>query len=334
MINSLDDSFIQQIKSHLDGLKKSNNKYNFRCPLCGDSHKNSKKQRGWLLDYEGHTIFKCFNCDQSLNFANFLKYIDEGVYRDYLAQTSRYKINVLRENPTLYNKTPHSDIISVDGLKNAICCDKTSKSHIYLRGRNITHPELFYHTSNYGALLEELKLTKYEGEWNNDTEKLVIPHYTRSHKLAFIQLRSLLKDTQFRYKTYRILEDEPKIWGLERLDLNKNIFICEGALDASLLDNGIAMSGSDVSIDSTILKNYKDKLYFIMDNEPYNKEIAKKYMKLAENGYNVFIWPSVDTKDINDYWSKYHNLDIFYDLNNYKKDLMLKLELSRWLKNT
>lgn len=335
MINPFDESFIREISNDLTGFKKSNHNYNFRCPYCGDSAKSTRKKRGWLIDYQGATFFKCFNCGKSASFKHFLKDIDENVYKRYLVYKNsekHYAINETNVNSNISN----TDIISYNNFinnPNIVSCSKTTSATLYLRKRHIKKLDLFYYTSDYGSLLKSLGLDKYKIEWTEHEERLVIPHWDKGNELTFLQFRDLNPNAKIRYKTYRIKEDTPKIWGLENVDWNKKVYICEGALDASLLDNAIAMSGADVDISNSYINNYKESLYFILDNEPYNKEICNRYKKLSSLGFNVFIWPKTEAKDINDYYLANNNVDVFYDKDRYFNGLKLKLELTRWIKN-
>lgn len=336
---TIEEEYLMKVSGMLEGFKRSNGGYNFRCHICGDSKKSISKKRGWIHQHKGKWFFGCFNCGTRMTFRKFLKGLDETIYKQYLLDKNLY-----HKNNTDFNskKTPleaSNDFNIVDYnrfISDALVmpCVKLNDGQIYLRGRNIKVLDRFFYTDNYGGLLKNLNLNKYEAEFDFREPRLLIPHWNRFNQLAFLQTRSLNLDDKprLRYKTYRVLENEPRIWGLESVDFNKRIFITEGAFDASLLENGIAMSGADVQLG--IINNYIENCYFIMDNEPRNKEITKRYRKLESQGFNVFIWPNnIIEKDINDYWLKYNNLDLFYDESNYFSGLKLKLELAKWIKN-
>ena len=332
MLSLLAESFLKNVSHNLKGFKKVNNKYNFRCPFCGDSAKNARKQRGWILDYKGKDIYKCFNCGLTMSFTKFLKTIDNDAYKRYLIEKN---IKKDIEKSAVYEPKEDTNISYNDFISNQYIasCDKLNPGQIYLKSRKNQNLSLFYYTEDYGSLLKSLNLKKYVSEWSQHEPRLVIPHWDRNKELTFLQFRNLDKKSNLRYRTYRIKEESPKIWGLDRVDWNKKVFICEGAIDASFLENGIAMSGADVDISHSFISNYKDNLYFILDNEPYNKEICKRYRKLCELGYNVFIWNDIVEKDINDYYLAHNNKDVFEDISNYKCGLRLKLALANWLKN-
>jgi hypothetical protein len=44
----------------------------------------------------------------------------------------------------------------------------------------------------------------------------------------------------------------------------------------------------------------KRRLTVVIDNQPRNREVVAIYRKVIDAGYNVFIWPDVQQKDIND----------------------------------
>jgi DNA replicative helicase MCM subunit Mcm2 (Cdc46/Mcm family) len=100
-----------------------------------------------------------------------------------------------------------------------------------------------------------------------------------------------------RYITIKVIKDAPKIFGLDRVDINKRVYVVEGPIDSLFLYNAIAVAGSN--LDSEYLK-FNDSI-FIMDNERRNKEIIKKMEKIIEEGRTICIWPeSVEEKDLND----------------------------------
>ena len=42
-------------------------------------------------------------------------------------------------------------------------------------------------------------------------------------------------------------DDVPKIFGLNRVDTSRTVYVVEGPLDSLLLDNAVAMAGADVA---------------------------------------------------------------------------------------
>ena len=97
----------------------------------------------------------------------------------------------------------------------------------YLDKRKITNRDSFFYTTNYGALLKELDLSTYSHEFNCNEERLLIPHFNRAGNLAFIQMR-VLNNSTIRYRTYKVIEEEYKLWNIDQVNLNKKIYVVEG----------------------------------------------------------------------------------------------------------
>ena len=70
-------------------------------------------------------------------------------------------------------------------------------------------------------------------------------------------------------------ESELKVYGLNRVNYNKTVYITEGPFDSLYIDNAIAMAGADV--DWTLLKG--KEAVFVYDNEQRNKEIVNRMSK-------------------------------------------------------
>jgi alkyl sulfatase BDS1-like metallo-beta-lactamase superfamily hydrolase len=91
--------------------------------------------------------------------------------------------------------------------------------------------------------------------------------------------------------------ESPKLYGLEKVDSSKTIYIVEVPFDSTLVENAIAMCGSDVDIRSFGWSDY----IWVFDNEPRNREIVKRISKTINRGEKVIIWPTnIQQKDIND----------------------------------
>ena len=92
-------------------------------------------------------------------------------------------------------------------------------------------------------------------------------------------------------------ENEPKIYGLDNINKESNVYITEGPFDSTFIDNSIAMCGADVDVNEWNIENP----VYVYDNEPRNKEIVNRISKVIDKGYKVVIWPnSIVEKDIND----------------------------------
>ena len=66
-MNWLEQKYISLVSHRLERFsRKSSGKYNFRCPICGDSEKSKYKARAWIYEIQGKSRFHCFNCSASM----------------------------------------------------------------------------------------------------------------------------------------------------------------------------------------------------------------------------------------------------------------------------
>ena len=86
-------------------------------------------------------------------------------------------------------------------------------------------------------------------------------------------------------------EDAPKIYGLDKIDETKPIYITEGPFDSTFVENSVAMCGSDLDIGSFGWSNY----IWVFDNEPRNREIVERINKTISRGDQVIIWAKADS---------------------------------------
>ena len=123
-------------------------------------------------------------------------------------------------------------------------------------------------------------------------------------------------------------DDSPKIYGLEKIDESKPIYIVEGPFDSTFLDNSVAMVGADLDIGSFGWSNY----IWVFDNEPRSREITNRISKSIDRGDKVVIWPSnVNEKDINDMVLAGHPVKDIVESSTYQ-GLEAKLNFTTWKK--
>jgi hypothetical protein len=123
-------------------------------------------------------------------------------------------------------------------------------------------------------------------------------------------------------------EDSPKIYGLDKIDETKPIFITEGPFDSTFVENSVAMCGSDLDVRTFGWSNY----IWVFDNEPRNREIVERNNKAIDRGDKVVIWPSqIVEKDINDMVLSGHDIMPILQSNTYS-GLQAKVKFNNWKK--
>jgi ssDNA-binding Zn-finger/Zn-ribbon topoisomerase 1 len=312
--------------------KKKPSLYNFRCPYCGDSTRNRNKARGYMFVVKGSFVYKCHNCGVGRSFPNFLKENFPHLYDEYILE--KYKEGATGkgtyvpapefnfQKPEFFSKDENSETLKNVDLPTIQSLNTTHPAREYLTDRKI--PEKYfsqlYYAEDYNAWAKTNN--KYK------EARIIIPLLTPDGKLFGHQGRSLDKNSKLRYITSILDESYPKLFGLDRLDTTKTIYITEGPFDSLFLSNGIAMCGADVSLD---IKIYPDRV-FVYDNEPRNKEIVKRYESTISRGEKVVIYPDgIVQKDINDMIMAGLNVQDMIKCNTFS-GLEAQLKFNNWKK--
>tara|TARA_B100001093_G_scaffold516256_1_gene594613 strand:- start:620 stop:1594 length:975 start_codon:yes stop_codon:yes gene_type:complete len=320
----IDSKYIGLISSRLQKFKRvKSNLYNFRCPICGDSQKHKNKARGYFYQVKTNTNFKCHNCGASLSFNNFLKQIDSTLHKQYTLEKFKEGHaggrNFVVEEPKFDFTKPV--------FKSKLDLPKASEVPIakeYLTKRKLD-PSKFYFAQKFQEWTNKQKQT-----FDNivrDECRIVIPLYDTNSELIGFQGRSLGPNS-IKYITVMLNDNKPKIYGLEKINEREPIFIVEGPFDSTLVENSIAMCGSDVDIRTY---NWSDYIW-VFDNEPRNREINNRVSKIIDRGDKVVIWPNhINQKDIND--MVLSNIDVMSLLkSNTYSGLKAKVKFNNWKK--
>ena len=320
----IDSKYIGLISSRLQKFKRvKSNLYNFRCPICGDSQKHKNKARGYFYQIKTNTNFKCHNCGASLSFNNFLKQIDPTLHKQYTLEKFKEGHaggrNFVVEEPKFDFTKPV--------FKSKLDLPKASEVPIareYLSKRRLD-PNKFYFAQKFQEWTNKQKQT-----FDNivrDECRIVIPLYDTNSELIGFQGRSLGPNS-IKYITVMLNDNKPKIYGLEKINEREPIFIVEGPFDSTLVENSIAMCGSDVDIRTY---NWSDYIW-VFDNEPRNREINNRVSKIIDRGDKVVIWPNhIKQKDIND--MVLSNIDVMSVLkSNTYSGLKAKVKFNNWKK--
>ena len=332
----IDRNFLLQVSPKLLRFsRKKDDLYNFRCPLCGDSQKNKTKARGFVFRKKNDYFYMCHNCGVSTTFYNFLKQVDPSLLQEY--QLERYK-----NGETGNNNYPKPDFEEYKAEKPTFkkslelpTIDSLPEAHFaksYVQQRRI--PQTFwsqlYYAEDFATFIQNLGIEKEN--LHKDDKRLVIPFYDKEKNLVAIQGRSL-GESKLRYITLKLHDDNKKVFGLDRIDEDKLIYVVEGPIDSMFLENAVATADSNLESITDVLD--KSKVALVFDNEPRNKEIVAKMEKAIDNHFNVVIWPEmIEKKDINDMILDGFSPDEIQDIidNNTFVNLRAKMEFVSWKK--
>ena len=320
----IDSKYIGLVSSRLQKFKRVKpNLFNFRCPICGDSQKHKNKARGYFYQVKTNTNFKCHNCGASSSFNNFLKQIDSTLHKQYTMEKFKEGFaggrNFVVDEPKLEFKKPV--------FKKKLDLPKATEVPIakeYLEKRKLD-PSKFYFAYKFKEWTNTQKQTF--DTIGRDESRIIIPMYDEDKILIGFQGRSLGPNS-VKYITVMINDNAQKVYGLDQVDSQKPIYIIEGPFDATLVQNSVAMCGSDLDIRSF---GWSDCIY-VYDNEPRNREIVNRIDKTINGGYKVVIWPtSIVEKDINDMVLGGHKIMSVLESNTYS-GLQAKVKFNNWKK--
>ena len=319
----VDSKYIGLVSSRLQKFKRVKaDLYNFRCPICGDSQKHKNKARGYFYQVKTNTNFKCHNCGASLSFNNFLKKLDPVLHKQYTMEKFKEGHtgkNFVVEEPVFEFKKPV--------FKKKLDLPRASEipaAKEYLERRKID-PTQFYFTNKFKQWVNTQKKTF--DSTVKDESRIIIPMYDTERNLIGFQGRSLGPNS-VKYITVMLNEEAPKVYGMDRIDTEKSVYVVEGPFDSTFVNNSIALCGSDGDLE--YLKTYD--LIYAYDNEPRNKEIVGRIERCIRDNKRVVIWPrSIIEKDINDMALAGHDIMGILNTNTYS-GLEAQIQFNNWKK--
>ena len=304
----IDIKYLHSISYRLENFKKkTQDLFNCRCPICGDSQRLKRKARGYFYRGKNDLYYKCHKCGVSQHFGTFLKNFDATLYSQYVVEryadgahnkTSHKTVeSVLKFEEPKFTKKPEPKLL--DSIMDRL--DTLPDDHEvikYVTDRKIPRDAFsrLYFIPNVKDVIQ--LNAKYKESIITSEPRLAIPFFDGAGKLLVVSLRGI-RGESLRYINIKVDEDAPSIFGLDRVDNNKQVFVVEGPIDSLFLDNCIACAGTSFGkIDQLPIP--QENITIIFDNQPKNREVGKLMNKYIDMGYKLVIWPDVPGKDINE----------------------------------
>lgn len=287
-----------------------NDRLNFACPFCGDSHKNNHSKRGNL--YFNKLFFICFNCDKKTTFDRMCKDFNEQVDPDKKLEMIEHLNSVVTYTDYENNMSDakFENLIDLSELERVFSNDLTPISDfkpIQVNGG------VYKYLLNRG-IGPELHKNIYEGKyWKNEDESewIIIMLNRRDDKVLGIQVRNLKEGKRRMFKIYNyenllewvnIGKDEPDIdmnelviynklsyyFNILNVDLGSVITVFEGYIDSLFYPNSIGLVG--VNTDFKLIESSGLDLRYFFDNDEAG---YKKTEEKLKEGYPVFLWKKI-----------------------------------------
>lgn len=317
----LDEKYLRLVSPSLDHfVQKHPHVFNFRCPLCGDSERNSRKSRGYCFSKSTTLIYKCHNCSVAMPFSALLRRVSRRLYDEYMLEKlkdgpqpksdedvfSDTFANVTDGSATMAPTTASPYIIALSEPSLRQPGASLYPVYDYVRNRRVPDSEMgrlwaTIHAYTYlSTLVGEDKAAKVK-----DGEPYLILPLTMTQGMFWYgaQFRLL---TRKEYITYKWSEQEPlKVFGLDKWIPAETTYVVEGPLDALFVPNALAACSSDLMgvvhvMEERQVMDPRDPRVFVWDNEPRNKEVTRLMRQAISMRESVVIWPREYPKDIND----------------------------------
>lgn len=333
----IDREFISLLASRLEGFKqKRNGVFNCRCPLCGDSDKSSRKKRFYFYEKKGEYFTRCHNCAHSSKFVTFLKIFDTELYKEYSLTLFKEQTKlepkvvkdhakVLAEQKQLERMTTGVDYSRLIHFGNL---PLNHPARQYVDGRCVPHDRILYSPS-FRDWLRTIEIDQYlKDRFDHlNIPVMVIPFYTKRKHSRVFQIRTFDPNFKPKYITFKMDEDDLKIFGLERINPHKLVYIVEGPIDAMGVENTLAFSGASAELPDHIKK--LRRAYFL-DNEPRNREIVNSIQKLIDGGESVVILSDrYKYNDVNDMIKAGVDAERIFRMHTYK-GVTAQLKFNNW----
>lgn len=309
----IEQSYVMQMMIHLPKFKwiPQSRVATFRCIICGDSHKNQSKTRGYIfINQKNKTFFsyKCHNCGYNNSFLFFLKEYLPSVYnqlkiemlKEYMDGKYKGKEPVVAPPEVVKEEIKFSS--SNDIKQNILTLPDDHIAKKYCLGRLIPENKIknIFYVKNFHQYVDNVCPGKYP-KMPTD-ERIIFEFRDADNNLTGVQSRILTNSKNYRFLTLKFNDDSYKIYGIEHVNKELPVFVTEGVIDSFFLDNAIAQTGGDVipNLD-VVLGVPKSNIYIVLDNEPRSIDTVHRMETAIKHGYMVNFW-SIDTslKDINE----------------------------------
>jgi hypothetical protein len=227
----------------------------------------------------------------------FIKELDSRLYKEYLIEKlsgNKLIIDDTKWNapiPFVDQSTELYQLKTISQLK-----DHPAKNYVESRYIPKDYHSLLRWCPDFMEWTNNLIPGKFSKEaLRYDEGRILIPYLDERLNFCAFQGRAI-SHTSKRYILIVLDHSSPIVFGLNTVDLNKDVYVFEGPIDSMFIQNSVA--GPIFSL--TKLADV-DKFIVCFDNEPHSIQTRKKISKAITQGFRVCIWPdSVIEKDVNE----------------------------------
>lgn len=280
------NTIIHLLEPHLERfVKVKDGLYNFRCPICGDSQKNSFKRRAYIYSKGDTHNFYCHNCLYSVSLYNFIK-----TYYPFVLQSLKlsevFFNNIQKQKNLCWTNEPKETLtLTLNNIQNL---PDNHPALQYIKQRKIPQNKwgIIYYADN---LIKELQCPFDKGLVFKECDNLLV-------------IRNLDYSSKTRYFVHRI--SEGVLFNVKNINKESLVIVVEGLIDSLFLNNAIPSLNSNLISTAQRLMRMgvkKENIVLVWDNEPFNSNIVHNIQKAISENFKVFIPPKgLSYKDINE----------------------------------
>lgn len=327
----LKELFVSGSKIKID---EYDDRWNFACPFCGDSHTDHNKKRGNMYLNDFH--FHCFNCGEHASLSWFMKKFERDVKSGQILSFVE-KSKTLSGDTGFHSRSSEkvSEIFGEEILEfsipievffdklNLIAIEQTKRGMAYLLQREQRDFSNFAWDEKRN-LLYVLNLTA-------DKKKVLgyqVRRFSESGpKYLTYEMSAMYKELNLHLDEEMAKRFDPlsTIFGCMTIDLSQTITIFEGPLDSFLMPNSIALCSLNKR------PPFVTKMTRFMFD--YDKSGVEKSIELLKEGFSVFMWSKffLETRGLEIFLDK-EKVD-FSDVIMFSKKHNLKIDYNKYFTN-
>jgi hypothetical protein len=367
MTEELDKSYIKSViqlilnKVHVEpqkrNIKEFSDRFNFACPICGDSHKNINAKRGNMYFNTMHYV--CFNEKCGRSFIKLLKTFEVDIDLQKKMDIYNYIDNNVHWNKKEDNYVLQrlDKLIDIDFLIETLNNNPSSQ---FSKFGPIKTNSAAYQYLKFERLIDNFE-NIYEAEYTVTPkwkEKVIVILNKSGNKVLGLQIRNLKSGDKRWFKIFNfeklhnMVHPEDPLDELEALSYNKisnfyNILnvdwdkpvtIFEAYLDSTFFPNAIGAIGLNSINDMGFLLSDDLDTRFFFDQDEVG---IKNSIVMLDKGYKVFLWQKLNVDFLKNKVDKYQAEKILLkikDLNKLVQDMKNtdpynKLKLDKYFSN-
>lgn len=291
---------ISKLYTYSTKIRQTNNYYNGCCPICREGNSWGKKARLFYFIYDNY--FYCHNCGRGWTPYFFIKEMTGMSFREIKEDLKREGYD---EGFELFNEIKsetHFDLPDLPGeyldLTDINQLNYYKENYLVKKALKYCRDRRLYTAVNSPKIFYLCLKDKYHGR------RLIIPYFENNKIISYIS-RSILENDE-RTKYLLKFDSKKPIFNFEKIDPSfPYIFLFEGQIDSMFIKNGVAISGTALTIEQeTRLKREFPfhELIWMFDNFRFEKkEVIEKIKNKMNDKEKVFLYKNEfeNFKDLN-----------------------------------